>query len=254
MDLAFLRDRGFRVYKANQLPTLSVAHQDFITSLVAKYFYTKYTKSTNDLIPRYKSAEDVKVAVRSEKSVLGELSLLHLSIEHGLSMQTVVFIQNAQKTVSLIRLPIPLFLVEVLESLDLDLAFALQPVALTHDFVHKYVNGLKILISEDPSVMGQIDLVFSPRQALTGNSLRNILVTFPKEDSSSILQKESPPLDCLYDWLAKTTTLKFKNLDVSSFSSRLVAIKTNTLTLANPLSLEDLWELLLKTVLESVYI
>lgn len=251
MELGFLRDTVFRVYRTNQLPTLSVSHKDLITSLVAKYLYTKYKNSNNDLIPRFKSANDVKVNTVIESSELQQFTFLHISIEHGPSTQTVVFIQKNDKFISFIRLPLPLFLVEVLESLDLENPLALEQCSLTSEFITTCVNGLN---TDDPSAFGQIDLSFLPKKALTGNSLKEIKISFPREDSNKILRKKDKPLDCLYDWLEKTTTLKFRNLDLSSLSCSIIAIKSNTVSILCPLVPETQVVGLLTTIIESVYI
>ncbi|GEQ67778.1 hypothetical protein JCM33374_g1443 [Metschnikowia sp. JCM 33374] len=264
MDLAFLRDKGFRVYTANQYPSLSVPHKAFIESLVAQYFYTKYTNSTSDLIPRFKSAQDVHVSVTTETLSLQDLRLLHLSVVHGSSTQTVVFVAHNDTYLALIRSPSPVFLAEVLESLSLDRPLSLRPLKLTHEFITGYVNGLGALLDpsgegsdgtgEEPSTVGfgPVAMSFVPRKPLTGASLKEICVEFPKEDTSRILRKGTPPLDCLYEWLKRTTTLQFQNIDLATFSCGLFTFRANMVTISCPLEPENVPVVIIRTLLERV--
>ncbi|QBM89345.1 hypothetical protein METSCH_D04150 [Metschnikowia aff. pulcherrima] len=253
MDLQFLRDRAFRVFRTNQLPPLTTSHRDFITSLVAQYYYTKYTNTTGDLIPKYNSPEDVHVTANIEKFELQGLSLLHLLIEHGSAVQTVAFIGKNEKYAAFIRLHFSLFLTEALESLDLETPLALQPLAISHDFITNCANGLGDLVNIESSMLGQIDMKFAPDPPLTGNSLREIAISVPKEDTKYILQGSELPLTSLHDWLTKTTSLRFENIKIAAFSCSVVAMRSNTILILCSLDPETTLISLLSIILECVH-
>ncbi|KAF8004106.1 hypothetical protein HF325_001554 [Metschnikowia pulcherrima] len=253
MDLQFLRDRAFRVFRTNQLPSLTTSHRDFITSLVAQYYYTKYTNTTGDLIPKYNSPEDVYVTANIEKFELQGLSLLHLLIEHGSAVQTVVFIGKKRKICCIYSTGAVTILNEALESLDLETPLALQPLAISHDFITNCANGLGDLVNLESSMLGQIDMKFAPDPPLTGNSLREIAISVPKEDTKYILQGSELPLTSLHDWLTKTTSLRFENIKIAAFSCSVVAMRSNTILILCSLDTETTLISLLSIILECVH-
>lgn len=223
MDL--LRDATFHVYKAYQLPTFLEAHTKQIREHVANYIYIKYTSSTSDLIPRYRSADDVNAKVEAGVKRYDAFTISHIAIEP--LAQVVAFIEKDDKVLVLVKSPTPIFLVQMLESLQFSTPLILQLHAITGQDIQRLVNGLA-------SELGTISLTFAPIEKTKGDALKEIMVSIPKEDVERIGGKH--PMDAIFDWLAKTTSLKFVNLQTKGLESAALTVTNGQLRLGGSYS------------------
>lgn len=216
--MRFLLDSSFHVYRAFQCPTFSEIHKREILAHVANYIYIKYTSTTSDLIPKYKSSDDVTVKANSGRIMEDDLTVSYLTLDHS-STQIIAFLQKNDKVVVLVKSQMPVFLVQMLESLDFETPLILQAHPITPNDIYDLVNGLADL------AFGNVDLTFVPQEKLTNDSLKEIIVNIPLKDSSRIV--DSAPMDAMVLWLTKTTNLNFANLRIKSLESNIVGISAN---------------------------
>lgn len=220
----FLGGHNYVVYKAYQLPTFTETHRESLAANAASFIFLKYTNTTTDLIPRYKAVDDVVVSVNSGIATEGGLEISYLTIDHS-KTQVVAFILKDNKVTVLIDLPHPIFVVQMLESLDFDIPLILESCPITSETIHHVVNSLHLLIGPESTLMGEINMTFAPPEKLTNDSLRELIVTVPRKDSTRILAKRnSPPLDAVFDWITKTTSVKLGNMKAIQFDCDLVKI------------------------------
>lgn len=220
----FLSGRNFLVYSAYQLPLFTDVHRQSIAANVARYIYVKYTSTTTDLIPRYLAVDDVVVSVNVGIISESNLELSYLTIDHS-ATQVVAFFRKDNIITVLVDLPLPLFLIQMLEALDFDTPLILESRPITSDTIHHVANSMQPLVSVEAGLLGEINMTFSPQEKLTNDSLREIIVTVPRKDSKRILEKSSsPPLDAILDWLMKTTSMKLRNMKAISFDCDLVKV------------------------------
>lgn len=220
----FLSGHNFLVYSAYQLPIFTDIHRQSIAANVARYIYVKYTSTNTDLIPRYLAVDDVVVSVNAGIISESNLELSYLTIDHSVT-QVVAFLRKDNIITVLVDLPLPLFLIQMLEALDFDTPLILQSQPITSDTIHHVVNSMQPLVSVEAGLLGEINMTFSPQEKLTNDSLREIIVTVPRKDSKRILEKSSsPPLDAILDWLMKITSMKLRNMKAISFDCDLVKV------------------------------
>lgn len=223
--MKFLLDYGFLVYRAYQCPVFTEAHKLLILSHIASYIYLKYQSSSSDLIPKYKSSDDVQVTVTSGNSIYSETEISYLFIDEE-SVQVVAFVKHADGIIVLIKSHMPLFLAQMLESLDLELPLVLQSLPVTNRRIHLVINNMGELVAEDSSCIGNVDIVFTPKEKLFGDSLREIMINIPSKDSRRILKDSTlPPLKALMDWLTSQTSLQFSNLVLKKFECQILSIQ-----------------------------
>lgn len=222
--MKFLLDHAFLVYRAYQCPIITEAHKQLIQSHIASYIYLKYQSSSSDLIPKYKSSDDVRVTVTSGNLTATGTEVTYLIIDEDL-VQMVAFVKHADGFIALIKSHMPLFLIQMLESLDLDTPLVLQSLPISSKHIHLVVNNMGDLVSEDPNCIGNVDLVFAPKEKLFGDSLREIILTIPSKDSRRILKDTKlSPLKALISWLTDQTSLQFSNLLLKKFDSQILSI------------------------------
>lgn len=224
--MKFLLGRKYIAYRAYTLPKFTESHLELITANVARYIYLKYTSTTTDLIPRYLAIDDVLVAVNSDRIVQNDLEIVYLTIDHSMT-QVVAFFRKNNKIVVLIDLPLPLFLVQMLEALDFDTPLILQAIPITSETVHSVTNSLGPFLRLDSTQFGEMSITFAPREKLTDDSLREIVVTVPLRDSKRLIRdSKSAPLEAILEWITKTTTLKLQNMHAKSIDCDLFSIST----------------------------
>lgn len=214
----------YSLYRAYTLPTFTEAQREYIAGNVARYIYLKYTSTTSDLIPRYLAVDDVAVSVNSQWFTQEGLEVSYLTIDHSVT-QMVAFLRKDNRVTVLVDLPLPLFLVQMLEGLDLETPLVLQHIAITNEKIHAVVNSLDSLLRLDPSLFGEVNITFVPREKLTDDSLREIIVTVPRKDLARIVKNSSvAPYDAVLEWVSKTTTLNLRNMDTKSLECDLIAM------------------------------
>lgn len=223
----FLTGHNYVAYTAYQLPTFTEAHRESIATNVAKYIYLKYTSTTTDLIPRYLSVDDVVVSVNSAIISENDLEISYLTIDHSMT-QIAAFIRVHNKVTLLVDLPLPLFLIQMLEALDFDTPLILQARPIISDTICLVGNSLEPIVRGEATLLGEINMTFIPNEKLTNDSLREIIVNVPRKDSRRIVEKSTkPPMDAVLEWLEKTTTLKLWNMKATSLDCDLVKITSN---------------------------
>lgn len=222
--MKFLLGHKYQAYRAYVVPNFTESHKESIASNVARYIYLKYTSTTSDLIPRYLSAEDVMVAVNADRLTVDGLEVAYLTIDHAVT-QVVAFFRQENHITVLIDLPLPVFLVQMLESLDFETPLILKAMPITNQTIHTAINSLRSLVEAEPSMLGELSLTFVPQVKLTNDSLREIIVSVPRNDSKVlVLNTESGPLLAILAWLEKTTTLKLQNMNIKSVDCDLLSI------------------------------
>ena len=229
--MKFLLDHNFRVYKTYLCPIITDAHESIIHSHIASYIFLKYQSQTSDLVPKYKYAEDVKVTVTSGHLAESDVEVNYVIIGHDLT-HIIAFVKSDESFIALIKSHTPLYVLRILESLEFDKPLILQPLSITSPVIFSLVDHLESLVVEDPRVLGDIDLAFSPKEKLIGDSLKELIVRVPYKDSSRLLKdRKLPPMQTLVDWLTEQTTLNFSNLLLTKFSSKILNVHQDHLTI-----------------------
>lgn len=222
--MKFLLDHAFLAYRVSQFPIITNVHKTLIQSRIASYIYLKYLSSSSDLIPKYKSSDDVDVTITSGNVSASDTEVTYLIINEEL-LQMVVFVNYAGGVIALVKSHMPLFVILMLESLDLDTPLVLQSIPISTEIIHKVVDGMDQIVQEDPNCFGNVDLLFLPKEKLFGDSLREISLYIPSRDTKRIIKStQLPPLKALLSWLTDQTSLKFSNLTLRKFDSQLLSI------------------------------
>lgn len=224
--MKFLLDQPFLVYRAYQCPVITESHKSLIRSRIASYIYLKYHSSSSDLIPKYKSTDDVSVTVTSGNLTDSGTEITYIVIDEDV-VQVVAFVKHADGIIALIRSHMPLFLIQMLESLDLEIPLVLQSLTISTKTIYTVIDNMHQLVRVDPNCIGNVDLVFTPKEKLLGDSLREILITIPGKDTRRILtDTQLLPLEALTSWLTDQTSVQFSNLFLKKFDSQILSLHT----------------------------
>lgn len=238
--MKFLLDSKYLLYRAYQLPKFTDAHRDTIASMLANYIYIKYTSTSEDLVPIYSSADDVSVDVTTNTIDDPELQVSYLTTKHEGSTQIVAFLRRNDKVTVLVKSSTPVFLVQMLESLDFETPLILQLLPMTSETMVSVINGLQPLLAEDNSLLGEVNFAFTSPVKLTSDSLKEILVTVPRKDSQRLVKdSDSPPIEALYAFLEKTTTLNFHNLVLANMNCYVVSMDGKRIRLSGQYLLDS---------------
>lgn len=231
--MKFLLDQSFLVYRANQLPIFTAFHRERAAFLVASYVYTKYTSTTTDVIPKYRSEDDVDVTANSHILETTDLNFSYMTIDAPSSTHLFIFMKAGDEVIVLIQSSMAVFLVQMMESLDFSTPLILHPLRITSKLITKLINGLHPLTLEDSSILGEINLAFAPPIKLSSDHLKQILVTVPRDDSKRLFRDlQDPPMNVICAWLEKATTLKFHNLSLRSVACDVLTVTTSKLKIS----------------------
>lgn len=222
--MKLLLGHKYLAYRSYSLPNFSEAHGAYIARNVAQYIYLKYTSTTSDQVPRYASADDVVVSVNSQAFSQDNVEVSYLTIDH-LVTQMVAFLRQNNTVTVLVDLPLPIFLVQMLEALDFETPLILQNRPITSETIRAVVNSIRSLVSIDPHILGEVNITFAPRAKLTEDSLKEIIVSVPRNDSKRIVENnKSDPFDAILEWLKNKTTLDLRNMNVKSLECDLLSV------------------------------
>lgn len=225
--MKLLLDHNYYVFTASVFPALTQGHLIRIEEKMADFVYHTYLSTTTDQIPKYKSSADVDVSTNAGNFTIDELNINYITISHGSRSHMIFFITNGENTVVFINSKHPQFLVSLIESLDFQDPVILKSSPISSSQIPHVVNSLEKLISTDPLVLGNIDITYSPKQKLTNDLLKELLINVPAKDSRRLFKEKQMALDAILSWLQKTTTLDFTHLDILAFTSDFLSISKN---------------------------
>lgn len=217
----YLLGQYFQVFRANSFRPFE--HDDTANFLrvMARYIYSKYTSTTSDLIPRYHSEADILVTAHTQRDTQPNMDISVLSMQASGS-HIVATIAYEQLVIVLIHLQFTTALVEMLEAqsrLPIVVLNAVRPR------IDNIVASLASGIRHNPALLGNITITFCPRQKLENDSLREVILSIPLNDSKRILSGAEDPLGSIFAWMQKTTGLKLQDMQIKAFDSRIFLIR-----------------------------
>lgn len=236
-----LTNNNLHVFKTYQRPHLGQSHEAELIALFANFCFKKYQSESTDLIPRYKNAGEVPVTTELEVNEAESLKTTILRIQTPELLHIVAFLESQSHFIALVKSSTPVFLALCLETLSLDPPLILQQKKLSPSHQVSLMNSLRPLAEQETSNFGEVELTFSPGLSLHKDSLKHIIVSVPKDDFSRIIKKDSSaPLDAIYKWLSKATTLHFENVDLRSFKCNYMASNPDGIKLSSDFAQESI--------------
>lgn len=247
----YLLNKSFLLFRGLHYPKILHSHEQALSNVVAHYAYIKYVSATTDLIPKYKEAADIHVRVSSVSSV-EPFNSTHIAVTGPGLSHDVVFVQINDQVLVFIRSGTPHFLTQSLEDLDFESALILKPLRFSSSAIAKIVNGLRPLLLDRPLVLGNVTIKFAPRKPLQNGSLEDVVVEIPPNDTTIILKDADLPMDAIYAWLEKATTLNFELFDIKAFSCNVLALSSTLVKLSESLLEERDIQIVVLLVAEAV--
>lgn len=222
-----LLDHNFYVYTSTSFPNFSNSHVVEIEEKMANFFYHQYLSTTADIIPKYKSVGDLEVEVNCGNFTSENIESSHVTINHGSKTQRLVFITNNEVTLFLINSRNPEFLIHMVESLDVPEPILCQPSPIVRGKLVSFMNSLNSILEQHPQLMGDMDLTFSPKQKLTNDLLKEIIINVNATDSERLIKQNANIYDSIVGWLKESTTLDFTHLNLMACTSNFLSVSKN---------------------------
>lgn len=253
-----LLDQIYRIYKCNASPLdegeLLEVQSQYILKQLSLLLYTTYASTNNDLIPKFRSSEDVlsKLRITSGVSTTRDgfsAAFIRVRAVNNLApTQMCVFVKRndvhgLQRNKGLefdarvlikSSLSNQLF-TQILESIpQMSEPLIIRRLDVASHHITNVLNALseKALALCDnsaykpddtflDSVFGTLDLAYTV--PLSNDSLRSIQISVPSTDTGKLLRSSLGPIAVsLHEWLSKTTRMRFERLAMKSVVSGIV--------------------------------
>lgn len=256
-----LLDQTYLVYKCNSAPfnhgELLETQSHYISKQLSLLLYTTYASTNSDLIPKFRSSDDVLDKLRITSGVSTTLdgfsvAYIRVRVINNLAPpQMYVFMSVDEDRVDqardtpgkqefkarlLLKSPLPYELVtQILENVpEMSEPLIIRRLDVSSPCITNVINaiskkaldigercGVKTDESFLQAVFGTLDLVYSV--PIANDSLRSIQVSVPSTDTGELLKASSEPIVVsLHAWLSKTTKMNFDNLPIKSVVSSIV--------------------------------